>query len=39
MSITATAVCYCGHKFGTQELNLEHVLPAIAWGKTDWTNT
>jgi 5-methylcytosine-specific restriction endonuclease McrA len=30
--------CYCGHKFSTQELNLEHVLPRSRGGQTDWTN-
>ena len=30
--------CYCGKKFGTQELNLEHVLPRSRGGKTDWSN-
>ena len=30
--------CYCGTKFGTQELNLEHVLPRSRGGKTDWSN-
>jgi 5-methylcytosine-specific restriction endonuclease McrA len=30
--------CYCGRKFTTHELNLEHVLPRSRGGKTDWTN-
>lgn len=30
--------CYCGRRFGTQELNLEHVLPRSRGGKTDWAN-
>ena len=30
--------CYCGSKFATQELNLEHVLPRSRGGKTDWSN-
>jgi len=30
--------CYCGTKFSTHELNLEHVLPRSRGGKTDWTN-
>jgi len=30
--------CYCGVKFGTAELNLEHVLPRSRGGKTDWAN-
>lgn len=29
---------YCGKKFMTSELNLEHVLPRSRGGKTDWTN-
>jgi len=29
---------YCGRKFHTQELNLDHVLPRSRGGKTDWTN-
>src|SRR5476649_190 len=27
--------CYCGLKFGTPDLNLEHVLPRSRGGKTD----
>jgi 5-methylcytosine-specific restriction endonuclease McrA len=30
--------CYCGHRYTTHELNLEHVLPKSRGGKTDWTN-
>jgi 5-methylcytosine-specific restriction endonuclease McrA len=30
--------CYCGIKFTTHELNLEHVIPRSRGGKTDWTN-
>jgi len=30
--------CYCGNRFGTQELNLEHVLPRSRGGRTDWSN-
>ncbi|MFA5975222.1 MAG: HNH endonuclease [Elusimicrobiota bacterium] len=30
--------CYCGRRFGTPELNLEHVLPHSRGGKTDWSN-
>lgn len=30
--------CYCGNKFVTQDLNLEHVLPKSRGGKTDWNN-
>jgi len=29
---------YCGIKFNTSELNLEHVTPRSRGGKTDWTN-
>ncbi len=29
---------YCGLKFSTNELNLEHVVPRSRGGKTDWTN-
>jgi 5-methylcytosine-specific restriction endonuclease McrA len=29
---------YCGHKFSSAELNLEHVIPRSRGGKTDWTN-
>ncbi len=30
--------CYCGHKFASSELNLEHVLPRSRGGKTSWDN-
>lgn len=30
--------CYCGHKFDTKELNLDHVIPKSRFGKTDWMN-
>lgn len=30
--------CYCGHRYSTPDLNLEHVLPKSRGGKTDWTN-
>ena len=30
--------CYCGSRFDTRELNLEHVLPRSRGGKTDWSN-
>ena len=29
---------YCGIRFSTAELNLEHVIPRSRGGKTDWTN-
>lgn len=29
---------YCGNKFTTSELNLDHVLPRSRGGKTDWAN-
>lgn len=29
---------YCGRKFSTSELNLEHVIPRSRGGKTDWSN-
>lgn len=29
---------YCGYKFSTVELNLEHVIPRSRGGKTDWSN-
>lgn len=29
---------YCGQKFNSSELNLEHVVPKSRGGKTDWTN-
>lgn len=30
--------CYCGHKFASVDLNLEHVLPRSRGGKTSWSN-
>ena len=30
--------CYCGKKFLSSELNLEHVLPRCRGGKTSWDN-
>jgi 5-methylcytosine-specific restriction endonuclease McrA len=30
--------CYCGKKFPTEELNLEHVVPRSRGGKTNWLN-
>lgn len=30
--------CYCGGKFSTSDLNLEHVLPRSRGGLTDWSN-
>jgi 5-methylcytosine-specific restriction endonuclease McrA len=30
--------CYCGKKFPSAELNLEHVLPRSRGGKTSWDN-
>jgi len=30
--------CYCGKKFGSTELNLEHVVPKSRGGKTGWDN-
>ena len=30
--------CYCGKKFGSIELNLEHVVPKSRGGKTGWDN-
>jgi 5-methylcytosine-specific restriction endonuclease McrA len=30
--------CYCGHKFPTTELNLEHVVPRSRGGKSTWDN-
>jgi len=29
---------YCGEKFNTSDLNLEHVIPRSRGGKTDWSN-
>lgn len=30
--------CYCGHKFPTRDLNLDHVVPKSLGGKTTWDN-
>lgn len=30
--------CYCGLKFASHELNLEHVIPRSRGGKTSWDN-
>lgn len=30
--------CYCGGKFSTKELNLDHVIPRSKGGHTNWTN-
>ena len=30
--------CYCGKKFPTSDLNLDHVIPRSRGGATDWTN-
>ena len=30
--------CYCGKKFSTESLNLDHVTPRSRGGKTDWAN-
>jgi 5-methylcytosine-specific restriction endonuclease McrA len=30
--------CYCGRKFSSAELNLEHVIPRSRGGKTSWDN-
>ena len=30
--------CYCGKRFGTKNLNLEHIIPRSRGGKTDWSN-
>ena len=30
--------CYCGRKFPTSELNLDHVIPRSRNGPTDWSN-
>lgn len=29
---------YCGHKYNSSELNLEHVIPRSRGGATDWAN-
>ena len=30
--------CYCGNKFHTQNLNLDHVVPRSRGGRTNWDN-
>lgn len=30
--------CYCGRKFASADLNLEHVVPRSRGGKTGWSN-
>jgi 5-methylcytosine-specific restriction endonuclease McrA len=30
--------CYCGRRFATQDLNLDHVVPRSRGGPTDWSN-
>ena len=30
--------CYCGHRYSTKELNLDHVTPRSRGGHTDWDN-
>lgn len=30
--------CYCGKKYRSTELNLDHVIPRSRGGKTDWNN-
>ena len=30
--------CYCGHRFASSDLNLEHILPRSRGGRTDWNN-
>lgn len=30
--------CYCGRRFPTKELNLEHVVPSSRGGRTTWEN-
>ncbi len=30
--------CYCGRKFPSSELNLDHVVPRSRGGQTDWSN-
>jgi 5-methylcytosine-specific restriction endonuclease McrA len=30
--------CYCGKKFSTENLNLDHVVPKSRGGATDWSN-
>ncbi len=30
--------CYCGKRFPSSELNLDHIIPRSRGGKTDWSN-
>lgn len=30
--------CYCGKKFPSSKLNLDHIIPRSRGGRTDWTN-
>mgnify|MGYP001598283322 CR=1 FL=1 len=30
--------CYCGRRFPTQDLNLDHIVPRSRGGHTDWMN-
>lgn len=30
--------CYCGKRFPSNELNLDHIIPKSRGGKTDWKN-
>jgi len=30
--------CYCGHRYSTKELNLDHVVPRSRGGQTCWSN-
>jgi 5-methylcytosine-specific restriction endonuclease McrA len=30
--------CYCGNKFKSEDLNLDHIIPKSRGGKTDWSN-
>jgi len=30
--------CYCGKRYGTKELNLDHILPKSRGGKSTWEN-
>jgi len=30
--------CYCGKKFPTEKLNIDHIIPRSRGGKTEWSN-
>lgn len=30
--------CYCGHRYKTDSLNLEHIIPRSRGGRSDWNN-